>query len=73
MKFTEFLESMNEQELEAYANRCETSVLYIRNHLRGASRVPRPKLMNLLWQNSDGCVSREELHDHFLPLADNAA
>lgn len=73
MTFSEFLSEMNEDELTAYAERCETSVLYIRNHLKGASRVPRPKLMAALWQNSTGKVSREEVHNHFFPIQTSAA
>lgn len=73
MKFCDFLSEMTEQEQEDYAIKCGTSYLYLRNHLKVASRIPRPKLMRALWENSGGKVSREELHDHFLPISEAAA
>ena len=67
MQFDQYIDSLEPSHLAAYAKKCGTSVLYIKNHLRGASRVPRPTLLNKLWQHSQGKLTRQDVLDHFFP------
>ena len=69
MKFIDYIDSLDASQLQQYAKRCGTSVLYIKNHLRGGTRTPRPSLLSALWQKSDGQVSRDDVLEHFLPSA----
>lgn len=73
MKFYDFIAELNESELESYAAKCGTTARYIRNHLKLAKKVPRPALLNALWQQSGGKLSREDIHDHFMPAEVSAA
>lgn len=66
MKFKDFISSMSDAQLDAYALRCGTSANYLRGHLKGGTRVPRAKLLNALWQNSKGKVSKQDVFEHFL-------
>lgn len=67
MTFDAYINSLTPQQLEDYAKRCGTSVLYLKNHLRGATRAPRLSLLNKLWQESGGAISRTDVLDHFFP------
>lgn len=70
MTFPEFINGLTEAEQDAYAERCGTTGNYLRAHLKGASRVPRPDLMKKLAAESHGSVTRDQIFRHFGLLDD---
>ena len=67
MKFNEFIASKSDDDLQAYAQRCGTTVFYLKNQLKNAYKTPRNRLLNALWQESNGELSRDEVMQHFFP------
>lgn len=70
MSFDDFYKSMAPEELESYAERCGTTVLYLKHQLRRANKAPRLNLLNSLWRESDGKLTRQDVLDHFFPGGD---
>jgi hypothetical protein len=73
MTFNDFYKSMSPEELSDYADRCGTTVLYLKHQLRRANKVPRNILLNNLWQESGGKLSRQDVLDHFFPKTEKVA
>lgn len=70
MTFNDFYKGMDQDELKAYADRCGTTVLYLKHQLRRANKVPRADLLNALWEQSRGKLTRQDVLDHFYPSAE---
>lgn len=67
MTFYKFIASKSDDELTEYAKRCNTTIAYLKNQLKNAYKVPRGPLLNALWMQSDGQLSREDVMNHFFP------
>ena len=73
MTFRDFYSSMSPGELEKYAGRCGTTVLYLKHQLRRANKTPRRALLDSLWRESEGKLTRQDVLDHFFPVDDSRA
>jgi len=65
MKLPEYIKSLSDDELIAYAQRCGASAKYIRSHIYYSRREPRKALREALARESQGKVSLQEVLDHF--------
>lgn len=65
--YLEFIKNLSETELEDYASRCHTTAGYLLAHLKHARKIPGRDLLNALWQESGGRVTRQMILDHFYP------
>ncbi|OBX35640.1 hypothetical protein A8U91_04714 [Halomonas elongata] len=65
MLLREYLKSLDENELEAYAQRAGTSAKYLRSHVMGATRGASIKFMRALASASDGQVSLIDVLVHY--------
>ena len=54
MDYREWFLSLSEAQRDAYAQRAGTTAGYIRVHLIGRRKIPRPALLNKLADASDG-------------------
>lgn len=65
MKLSDYIKSLSKKDLEAYANRCNSSPAYISTHLFYARKEPRKALREALARESQGNVSMKEVLEHF--------
>ncbi|MCK0153880.1 hypothetical protein MWU49_09205 [Alcanivorax sp. S6407] len=65
MTLYEYIDGLTEAEQDAYAGRCGTTGKYLRGHIKGATRIPRPALMKALSVESSGEVSLDDVFRHF--------
>lgn len=65
MQLREYLKSMDETGLEAFAQRAGTSAKYLRKHVIGGSRGASLKFMRSLANASEGDVSLTEVLIHY--------
>lgn len=66
MKLITYFESLKtDADVEAYAERCITSVDYLKIHTIPARKIPKKPLMVRLSQGSEGNVSVPEVLNHF--------
>ena len=75
MSLSQYISGLSEAEQDAYAERCGTTGKYLRAHIKGATRTPRPGLMRALAAESHGAVSMDAVLSHFglLDTEDSAA
>jgi hypothetical protein len=65
MKLRQYIHTMNQQSITAYAERCGISSSYLRLHVKYASKDPSVTLIKALARNSEGLVSLAEVLEHF--------
>lgn len=67
MRYDQFIERLDAEALEAYAERAGTTSGYVRAHIasRPPRKIPRRALMRALWLATDGAVSWREFLAHF--------
>jgi len=65
MKFRDYIRSLNNDQINVYADACHTTSDYIRVHLVYARKTPRPALLKALAFNSGGNVTELEVLQHF--------
>ncbi|MFC3902531.1 hypothetical protein SAMN05421749_103287 [Acinetobacter marinus] len=65
MKFKEYLQSLSEDQIQAYAQRVGTTPNYLMVHLFYAYKEPRKKLREALSRESDGMVTDDDVLEHF--------
>lgn len=65
MTLREYIDSLNNNELEAYAVRCGTTLLHMTVKIKYARCQPRPTLRDALSAQSHGQVSPEAVLVHF--------
>lgn len=65
MKLRQYIHSMNQQSMIAYAERCRISPSYLRIHVKYASKDPSVTLIKALARHSQGSVSLAEVLEHF--------
>lgn len=65
MNFKSFVEQLSEEDLKKYAKACGTEPYYIFGHLKHARRIPKPELLDKLWQESSGKLTKKDLLAHF--------
>ena len=65
MKLSDYIKSLTEDELKAYATRCESTPAYISSHVYYARKEPRKALREALSRESQGNVSQQEVLEHF--------
>ncbi|MCO9048774.1 hypothetical protein [Acinetobacter sp. UC24323] len=56
--FHKFISDQNPEELEAYAERAGTTVLYLKRHLIHKTRVPRIEMIETLVNASNGAFNK---------------
>lgn len=65
MKLDAYIKSLSDDDLKAFAERCESTVAYISNHVYYARKEPRKALREALSRESQGKVSPQEVLEHF--------
>lgn len=65
MKLFDYIKSLDELQLEAYAIRCNAKPSYISSHILYARKEPRKLLREALYRESQGNVSLPEVLAHF--------
>lgn len=65
MSLRTFIDSLSEEEQDAYAERCGTTGRYLRTHIKYARKFCRPELQRLLADESYGAVTLDEVQEHF--------
>ncbi len=65
MKLRDYLDRLDNLELEAYAGRCGIALSYLRVHVKYASKDPSVNLIKALTRESEGQVSLAEVLQHF--------
>lgn len=65
MTLREFIKTLDQAGLEAYANRCSTTVNYLTTHIVYATKEPSVRLMKTLAAESDGAVTLNEVLEHY--------
>ena len=65
MTLLEYINSLSEADQERYAVRCGTTLKYLRGHIKGATRIPRPALLRALSAESGGAVGFDSVLEHF--------
>jgi len=65
MSLRNYISSLNQQELSAYATRCGIAVSYLRLHVKYATKDPSVSLIRALVRESGGSVSLTEVLQHF--------
>jgi hypothetical protein len=65
MKLGDYIKSLTDDELKAYARRCNSSAAYISGHIYYARKEPRKALREALSRESLGNVSPQEVLEHF--------
>lgn len=65
MQLREYLKGLDENGLEAFANRAGTSIKYLRAHVIGGSRGASLKFMRALAHASESNVSLLEVLQHY--------
>lgn len=69
MTLREYIKTLDQAGLEAYASRCRTTVNYLTTHIVYATKEPSVRLMKTLAAESDGAVSLNEVLEHYGLLA----
>ena len=67
MTFDEYIQSLNPEQLEAFAERARVSVNYLTLHLMPRRKVPRKELMRRLADSAAPKVERLAVLEHFYP------
>jgi hypothetical protein len=65
MTLRDYIDSLNNQELEDYATRCGTTILHMTVKIKYARCQPRPALRDALSAQSNGKVSDFSVLVHF--------
>jgi len=65
MTLTDYVRSLSYDDLRDYANKCSTSMAYIKIHLLPARKIPKRPLMESLVKNSNGNLTMQDVLDHF--------
>ena len=65
MKLRDYINRLDSKGLTAYATRCGIAESYLRLHVKYASKDPSVSLIKSLNRESQGCVSLEEVLNHF--------
>lgn len=73
MKLTDYINSLSDVELAVYAEKCKTTVGYLRMHIFYARKQCKKPLREALAKESNGNVSLNEVLQHFGILPDQAA
>jgi len=75
MKLRAYIGSLTSEQLQGYAERCNSTANYIGTHVRYATKEPSVKLMRALANESEGSVSMLEVLEHYglIPHSDIAA
>jgi hypothetical protein len=66
----EYINTLNHEELAAYAKRCSIAVGYLRVHVKYASKDPSVSLIKSLARESERQVSLAEVLNHFGVIED---
>jgi hypothetical protein len=65
MKLRDYINSLDNEALTAYAGHCRIAVSYLRLHVKYASKDPSVSLIKSLARESKGSVSLAEVLEHF--------
>ncbi|WP_034106752.1 hypothetical protein [Pseudomonas lurida] len=65
MMLRDYINSLNPNASQAYAERCGIAVSYLRLHVKYARKNPSVSLVKALSRESEGCVSLSEVLEHF--------
>ena len=65
MKLRDYINSLTDDQLQAYAERCSTTVNYLGTHIRYATKEPSVKLIRALARESVGNVSLADVLEHY--------
>jgi hypothetical protein len=65
MKLSDYIRSLDQAALNSYAERCNSTPIYISTHLLHARKEPRKALREALSRESQGKVSMTEVLEHF--------
>lgn len=70
MKLADYIKQLDQPKespnpLQGYADRCGVTIGYMRAHILYARKDPRFRLLRALAKQSGGCVSLQEVLQHF--------
>lgn len=65
MNLRDYINYLDPESLQAYAERCRIAQSYLRLHVKYASKDPSVSLIKALSRESDGVVSLGEVLEHF--------
>jgi hypothetical protein len=65
MTLRDYIESLDQQELHAFAGRCGIAISYMRLHVKYARKDPSVSLIRALTRESQGEVSLADVLQHY--------